>query len=668
MLVPPSLRGQRTFADAEDRGCRFVHAPHARSKSGEKNARDARLAIGDFGEGNRTRDDIESASHVLDLRGCLAARRALRNPRKPRKVTRHARTGDDAAVFVDERDCEHGAPIVDGLDQVLKCFFADEAALGASFHDARDRSEMCDAGPNSRRRLDLGAQVVVVPSFARTMDARRRIHCPTCTVEFTLDVPRTWVRCPSCGHGFVVKRVSRDTEEAAPPQSERAVVDTAAVIRQKTGWVVTGPDGAEHRFDSIGDLGAAIARGDLDDPEPESAPMDVSLSEIEVAPRAGSSSNDEIAPGVALVPLEALDRLERRSEAPPSGERDRSGRGSTPPVTLYERAEAEAPASVPASTEPLVAESASPSPQGTAPDAEGTELADNADIEDDGADLEPSFPDETPLLPSTRMRLSETPSTVKKSVATKKSVAAKTADRKTSTPVARSVKPETPARSWTLPVLGVAAVGAIVWALTRPRTQSEPAAGTPTAAATSVASTSTSPEINPVGPPVVIRSEAEAAVMTIPPTTAVSARLTGPIDTARAAASASSAIRAMTPGGDGGGADAVAQRAQASAAFRAGDLPKARLLYEQLVARNAHDVEAWSALGDTARAQGSMADAESAHRRALGINPRYLPSLLGLADIGWDNGDRAGAQKRYAELLERFPLEMLPERVKTRAQ
>jgi DNA-directed RNA polymerase subunit RPC12/RpoP len=540
------------------------------------------------------------------------------------------------------------------------------------------------------------------------MDARRQIHCPTCTVEFTLDVPRTWVRCPSCGHGFVVKRISRDVDAApvAPISGPKSEPPGAHAARKKSGWLVTGPDGVVHRFDKVDDLRSAITRGDLEDPEPESAPMYVSMSEIEVAPSvsevadvadvaevaavatvaasdevlANEPSGSEIAPGVALVPLDALDRLERRSDAPPSGERDRA---AVPPP-------GDRPVSVapPSSAPPAVAAAE------LAPD-DVTELAYNDDIDDvddDAVELTSGLIEETPLLLSSQTRTPSVPpptpiakkkeaeaaqtpeprkterkttSVFERKTPTPAAERKATPERKTATSVARSVEPETPARSWTLPLLGVAAVGVITWAYMGPSKPEPPAPAAPTETATASASNPPA-SADSIEPPVVIHPEVEAAVLVIPATTAISTHVTDAPPTASSTSAAG--VRAMTPGGDGGGADAISQRAHASSAFRAGDFPKARLIYEQIVAKNAQDVEAWSGLGETARAQGSMADAESAYRRALGVNPRYLPALIGLADLGWDNGDRAGAQKRYADLTERFPLDMLPERVKTRAQ
>jgi DNA-directed RNA polymerase subunit RPC12/RpoP len=520
------------------------------------------------------------------------------------------------------------------------------------------------------------------------MDARRQVQCPTCTIEFTLDVPRTWVRCPSCGHGFVVKRISRG---------------------MKSGWLVTGPDGVALRFGKVDDLREAIARGDLEDPAPESEPMDVSLSEVEVAPpvaqvvevappvaEVAEPSGTEIAPGVTVVPLDALDHLERRSDAPPSGERDRATRRSTPPTARADR-----PASVsppPPSVRPPDVAGTSPedSPE-KSPEKSPENVTEFADVHDvDDLDDDPEIErraaeiEETPLITS-QTAVSSPPPSSRPIVAKSTKPPAPTAPpHGGSTSVARSVAPETPSRSWTLPLLGVAAAGAIAWAFIGGRgKQHEPtpgtaargettsltvAAATPTAAGSG---TTSHPSAGATEPPAANVPVADAPVFVMPAATALSARQTSPTDTPRGVPSAlpsaaASAVRAMSPdgggGGDAGGGPEASLRAQATSAFRAGDFPKARSIDEQLVAKNPRDVDAWSALGDSARAQGSMADAESAYRRALGLNPLYLPSLIGLADLGWDNGDRAGAQRRYADLVERFPPDGLPERVKQRAK
>jgi TolA-binding protein len=54
------------------------------------------------------------------------------------------------------------------------------------------------------------------------------------------------------------------------------------------------------------------------------------------------------------------------------------------------------------------------------------------------------------------------------------------------------------------------------------------------------------------------------------------------------------------------------------------------------------------------------------YQRALSHSPAYQPALLGLADALWDTGDHAGASKRYAEVVDRFPAEAVPARAKER--
>ena len=68
-----------------------------------------------------------------------------------------------------------------------------------------------------------------------------------------------------------------------------------------------------------------------------------------------------------------------------------------------------------------------------------------------------------------------------------------------------------------------------------------------------------------------------------------------------------------------------------------------------------------------ARAQGDAA-ARSRLKHALGVNPSYLPALLGVADTEWASGDRASAQRAYKDIEDRFPEGTYPAYVKTRAE
>jgi tetratricopeptide (TPR) repeat protein len=132
-----------------------------------------------------------------------------------------------------------------------------------------------------------------------------------------------------------------------------------------------------------------------------------------------------------------------------------------------------------------------------------------------------------------------------------------------------------------------------------------------------------------------------------------------------------------TSAGAGGGAggsgteppgDSRSGMQAAGQAIRKGDWGRARQIYEGLVARNPHDSEALSGLGDVARAQGDPSGAIAAYKRALAVNPSYLPALLGVADTEWASGDRGGAQRAYKDIEDRFPEGTYPPYVKSRTQ
>src|ERR1019366_9227243 len=72
--------------------------------------------------------------------------------------------------------------------------------------------------------------------------------------------------------------------------------------------------------------------------------------------------------------------------------------------------------------------------------------------------------------------------------------------------------------------------------------------------------------------------------------------------------------------------------------------------------------------GDVARAEGDTKGAIAGYKRAIGVNPSYLPALLGLADIQWASGDRAGATHGYGDIVDRFPEGTYPPYVRQRVK
>jgi len=77
------------------------------------------------------------------------------------------------------------------------------------------------------------------------------------------------------------------------------------------------------------------------------------------------------------------------------------------------------------------------------------------------------------------------------------------------------------------------------------------------------------------------------------------------------------------------------------------------------------NVEAYSGLGELARAGGDLAGAKTNFERAIATSPGYSPALLGLADAEWDLGNHAAAQRHYRQLLQNASSP--PERAKARA-
>jgi hypothetical protein len=58
----------------------------------------------------------------------------------------------------------------------------------------------------------------------------------------------------------------------------------------------------------------------------------------------------------------------------------------------------------------------------------------------------------------------------------------------------------------------------------------------------------------------------------------------------------------------------------------------------------------------------------ASYKRAIAVNPSYLPALLGLADTQWASGDRASATRVYKEIVDRFPEGTYPAYVKQRVE
>lgn len=120
--------------------------------------------------------------------------------------------------------------------------------------------------------------------------------------------------------------------------------------------------------------------------------------------------------------------------------------------------------------------------------------------------------------------------------------------------------------------------------------------------------------------------------------------------------------------GTGVPGDAVSAMQLAATALRDGDYARAGEIYGSLVARNEHDSEALSGLGDVAHARGDVSGAIAAYRRAIGINPSYLPALVGVADVEWASGDRVSARAAYENVVDHFPEGAYPSYVKNRAE
>ncbi|WP_394839687.1 zinc-ribbon domain-containing protein [Pendulispora rubella] len=138
------------------------------------------------------------------------------------------------------------------------------------------------------------------------------------------------------------------------------------------------------------------------------------------------------------------------------------------------------------------------------------------------------------------------------------------------------------------------------------------------------------------------------------------------------AASAASSVSAAPKGK--GAAHAAApppapnELQQADSAKNHNDLPRAKALYQGVLAKNPHNVEALTGMGDVARGQRDLQGAQGYYKRAIADNSAYMPALVGLGDVQWEMGDRAGATRTYKDIVERMPEGTYPHRVKQRVE
>ncbi len=97
------------------------------------------------------------------------------------------------------------------------------------------------------------------------------------------------------------------------------------------------------------------------------------------------------------------------------------------------------------------------------------------------------------------------------------------------------------------------------------------------------------------------------------------------------------------------------------------DFSRAEQIYHAILTSTPGDSQALSGLGDIARARGDTQGAIASYRKAVAVNPSYLPALLGLADTQWFGGDKAAAVSGYRNIEDHFPEGTYPEYVRSRA-
>jgi tetratricopeptide (TPR) repeat protein len=141
-----------------------------------------------------------------------------------------------------------------------------------------------------------------------------------------------------------------------------------------------------------------------------------------------------------------------------------------------------------------------------------------------------------------------------------------------------------------------------------------------------------------------------------------------PSASASASAVAPSAAPAAPPGESPRSAPGAGSALQiATDAVRRGDFDRAERVYQGVLASSPNDSQALAGLGDVLRMRHDPSGAIDAYKRALGVNPSYVPAALGLADTQWAEGDHASAARSYRSIVDHFPDGTYPAYVNQRA-
>jgi len=105
----------------------------------------------------------------------------------------------------------------------------------------------------------------------------------------------------------------------------------------------------------------------------------------------------------------------------------------------------------------------------------------------------------------------------------------------------------------------------------------------------------------------------------------------------------------------GGSSDPRVLLERAAEAENRGQLLQASKLYEDVLRYDARSSEALAGLGSVSLKQGDPATSRQYFARALGVNPNFMPALVGQADALWKEGDKNAATVKYKDIVERFP-------------